>query len=304
MKSTLMTYYDYRSEPVPESLTYWRVSDEEIQERLMAIARANAQEVSVALVETGDAVSCVCIGDSSIPGREHVLLYPGLDIPGAGIAERAVIGKRVGEAFDTVVGVNPLVLQVEEIRRRYPAQINDDLVQGEYIDGVKTVADFACWYREQNEPERKRIAQMNIASFWMQEVEKKSQLLIDPEERLTWAMRHAKQRFDSLVAAGIDPCIPEEGFDFLTEEQALQQIADGLLLNFNLVVAVRGIADRKGIVLDEEWLEKRYQQIAASEAKSVEQVRAENDAESILERDYMNRVQEMLMAEAERFLEV
>ena len=51
------------------------------------------------------------------------------------------------------------------------------------LPGVSTEEDFARWYHEQHDEERRQKASYGIVSFWMQEMAKRSTFSIDEEER-------------------------------------------------------------------------------------------------------------------------
>lgn len=300
MRSTVTKLYDYRSEPVPEALTRWHIPDGEIRERLAVLSRAHARETAADTVEKGDGVRCVRTDGTG----GSVLLFPGRGLPGAAGAEQAVLGKRIGERFETAIGERALALEVAEIRRRCPAEINDDLIRLEKIEQVETLEDYARWYREENEPARKQQAAANIAIHWQQLLAERSSFAIDEAEQTVWAERNARRMYDSMLAAGKDPHIPDEGVTFLTAQQAIAKLADQYMPNYKYSLVIRALARQRGICLDSDYLERRYAQIAEFRKISLEQAKADAPAELLLDTDYSSKVYELLTAEAQPLLEV
>ena len=305
MRSKVTALFDYRGEPLSDSATRWRIPDTEIEEQLAALARAHAEALPAEIVETGDAVRCVCVGETSLPGRESVLLYPGRKLPGAEEAEGLVLGKRPGDTFAAAINGTALTLRVLEVLRCCcPPPGDDALVRLERLPGVETLEDYARWYREQNEPVRRKDAAESISAFWLRQIAEKSEYAIDEEEQRQWAENNARLAFRSQVAAGQNPCIPETGFELLTEEEALAQMADRYMSRFPAMLAVRCLVNQRGIVYGEELLGPRYEQIAEFLHCTPEEARSEIHPELIFDNAYMNKAAELLCEEAIPFLEV
>lgn len=304
MQSKVITLYDYRSDQVPEELTCWRVMDQEIEEQLASLAQAHAKIISVENVEIGDAVKCICMG-ADLQGRATILLYPGRSLPGAKEAEISVIGKKKNDVFATTINGTALTLQVQEILRRGgPLTIDDALVKLEQIEGVNTVMDYARWYRDQKEPDRRKEAAFQIGQFWFRRISRLSEFAIDQEEQKKWAKDNARLSFHSMVAAGENPCIPEEGFTLLTEEEAMEKMAERILPQFSTMVAARALAGERGIVFDKDGLEPKYQQIAAFLHCTLEEAKKEVSSELVSDGFYVDQAVKILCEEAETFLEV
>lgn len=304
MKSKVTKLYAYRSASLPAELGRWRIAEEEIQERLATLAASNSREEKADTVAAGDGVCCVCRGDVSLPNRGHVLLFPGRGLPGAKEAEEKAVGKKVGEQLETTIGSRALTLEIQEIRRRYPAAIDDALVCKAGIAGVHTLKEYAAWYRGEHEPERRRKAVGNIVRYWMELMGKNSVFAIDEEEQAAWAHETAKGMYAHMLAVGEDPHVPEEGVEFLTKEQAIARIAKRYLPYYQNGVLVRAIAESRGVHLDEDHIARRYAQIAEFRGVPLAQAKADVSEETLLDTDYANKVYELLSAEAEPLLEV
>lgn len=262
-KSKVVRLYDYHLSEIPEELKHWRVTDGEIQEKLEVMAARHIIFSPVEDVETGDSVRCVCIEGTSLKERVTVLLYPGRNL--ALQAETDVLGRKRGEAFHTTVGDTNLCLRVEEILRRCPPPtVTDELVRMEHIQGVDSIESYARWYREQNESSRQRGNCWKITAFWSREIAKKSEFAIDKAERDEYIHFWGRWQYDAQIQSGVDPRIPDEGTELLTEEQAIEKYAQEIYIGtFSMILAKRSLEDQKGIVFEEGDDVRRYEKLLA-----------------------------------------
>lgn len=262
MRSKVIKLYDYTQAEVPAKLRLWRVSEKEIDEELAALSRSHARENDVSEVQLGDSV--VCRGESAVPRwNKPVLLF----YPGHGLCEKviedALVGIKAGESKTVAASEGSAVLTVTRIIRREAHPIDDDLVKLEAIEGVESVADYRRWYREKTEKWNRDHDRGYLARHLLEEVIEKSEYEIDEAEELEWVTYCAEQarKFDEMQ--GIDPTIPEEGTEFLTEEQVQQKYIDKCRPRFRSVVACPAVAVLLS-GMDEETL---YQACAAEEQK-------------------------------------
>ncbi len=223
MKSTITKLYDYKQAVIPAELLNWHVPDEEIAAQLETLSHNHAYEMEPETVQTGDSVACRGESAAARWNRETLLLFPGRGLCDSAL-ENACLGARVGECRTVSTDEGEVTLTVKRILRRAAMPVGDQLVKAEGIDGVNTVAEYYDWYREQNEPERRRSAAMGIAGNLLYEIRMQSELSIDQEEKDAFVWDCANSYCQSLVKAGIDPTVPSEGTDFLTEEQAKQKM--------------------------------------------------------------------------------
>ncbi len=243
MKSKVTKLYDYTQAEIPAELRLWRVSEEKIDRQLDLISHSHAQERDVEEVQTGDSV--VCRGESTV-GRwnKPVLLF----YPGHGLCEKALeddlVGMKVGESRTVAASEGDVTLTVIRVVRREAYPIGDELVRLEAIEGVETVADYRRWYREATEARNRQDRQAHIAVHLIREITEKSEYEIDEAEEYEWAKKVADIEYDAAVARGIDPTIPEEGTEFLTEEQARQKYVEMCRPLFRNVLAYPATAER------------------------------------------------------------
>lgn len=236
MKSKITKAWDYRQCQLPEELLQWRITDQELAQQLEVLSHNHAFEADVDCVQTGDSVACR--GESAEPrwNRPLLLFYPGRGICDSAL-ENACVGAKLGETRTIRFGEAEIRLTVTRIVRRSHMPINDELIRAEGIDGVSTLAEYAAWYRAANEPTRRKNAAYRSAYYLTEQVAEHSEFSIDEAEKSHWIWGWVSRMYDALVEAGMDPTIPKEGFDFLTEEEAKQQMYDQQEPAFQFYVA-------------------------------------------------------------------
>ena len=273
MKSRVISYYDYRKLEIPEELTRWHISDEEIWKELEFQSGDHAVEKPAEdVVKNGDSVRCVCVKASKEEWKGRtVFLYPGRSLPGAEAAEAEILGKVSGESFCCGFGEVQTELLVQEILRMEKLPLGDELVKKLELPGVSTVEEYFCWYRKENNDERKTKAGYGIISYWLRESAAQSEFEIDEEEKRAWCLKRAKLQFDALLAAGIDTRIPTEGLEILTDEQAIDKIAKKEEDNFVTFLLFEYLCRLDGYVVTENVFEEDVAKIAAERGMSFEE---------------------------------
>lgn len=306
MNSKLTCCFNYQTLTIPEELRRWKIPAEEIEKELHSLAGDHASDQPVENeIRAEDSVRCQCVRctDPDWQGRT-VLLYPGRKLPGAEQAEAAVLGKKAGDCFSCTLGCAEMELKVLEALRRVEPEIGPELMWILNIPGVETVEDFFHWYHQQHDPERRQKAAFGIVGFWMKEATARSEFYIDPQEEKDWCLLRGKMMFQSLLAGGIDPRIPKEGFDILTDEQAIENLAKEQEPRFRPFLLYRYLCEKDGYqVTQEEYLEA-LKQAAAQQGLSLEEAKQKSDLSLYQEMKYQEHVFYALSGEAEKELEV
>lgn len=219
MKSKVIHMYDYRLADIPEELRRWRIGDEEIEAQLKVIAHKHAELLYPETVAPLDSVACS--GESNIPrwNRKALRFYPGRRLCDAAL-EEALLGARVGESRTVTLPEGTVTLTVTRIVRRRDLPVNDALVKLEKLEGVETVEAYFRWYRAQKEPERQESGAAKIALKLMRECVEHAEVSLDTQEQDAWLTKYVDNLYGMMLAAGMDPTVPEEGTVFLTEEEA------------------------------------------------------------------------------------
>lgn len=266
--SKVTKLFDYKNESVPVENTQWRVRENEIQERLSEIAERHKKLEETDQVEAGDGVYCTCVNGTNLNGRTVVLVYPGRQMPYAKEAEKALIGHRKGEVVSVVVHDTQLKVQIQRIMRIGLApEISDSLIESEGIENVHTIEEFKAWYRSAHEPENRENAIHYITMYWLDEMAKKSEFELDEEEQNAYAWERAKWQFDEEVADGMNPCIPDDGFELLSEEQVIQKYADEWYIpSYRIELVKKYLYEQYNILASSEDAEDRLYAILDAQA--------------------------------------
>lgn len=316
MSTKIIQLYDYHHSKVPEHLTRWRVSGEEIQQRLEEMAQRHKETVTAEIVDSGDGVRCICVEGTSLHGRDTVLLYPGRNLQGAECAETAALGKKQGDVFHALIHGESLCLKVVEIIRHCPTPpITDELVRAEGPDGIDSIEAFGRQYREENEARNRSQKLWQITSFWFREMVDKSQFSIDEAEQDAYVKKMARWQYDIQIMSGRNPCIPENGTDLLTEEQAIAQFYPMYEDTFRSEAIAKELYRKMGLKIEEEDVKSEYDRIMSlkgtGEARIYEamgdhstEVGQQQIMEQIRNRMETNAVIEQLQKEAVSSLEV
>ncbi len=284
MKSKLIKLYDYTQAEIPAELRLWRVSDQKIDEQMASLSLLHARELDAAEVQTGDSV--VCRGESAV-GRwnKSVLLF----YPGSGLCEKAIedglVGMKVGESRTVAAGEGDVKLTVTRIVRREAHPIDDELVRLENVEGVETLEEYRRWYREKTEKWNRDHDTAYLARHLLDEVEKNSEYEIDEAEETAWAEKNAEQMRRAEEANGIDPTIPEEGTDFLTEEQVREKYIRRIRPFFRTQFAHKAVA----LALSGQDEETLYREELAYQAEKYYHISVEELLERIKGSEEMMR---------------
>ena len=300
MKSKATQLADYRAIQIPDELLRGTVSEEEIDRQVETLTRSHAQEMDVDTVRDGDSVACRSESASENWSRPLLLVYPGQGMCQA--LEDACLGAALGEIRTASIDGAELKLTVTRIVRRSPAPADDALARAENIPGVETLTDYRRWYRETTMAERKRQAARQSVSYLSEQIVSQSAYDVDEAEQNEWAADQANRQYDAMVAAGIDPTIPVEGTEFLTEEQARAQMAEEMEAGFAVYLANIALLEQNGI--DPEQVYRESVGRLAAEAKMTVETLLERVGENRT-RDvaYLQKAAELLTAHVEKLME-
>ncbi len=301
MKSSVVKLFDYLCWDAPAELCRWRIADEEIQARLERLSRDKAYEFEADSVELFDSVSCLGASESPRWNR-RLLFYPGRKLCEEAL-ETALLGARRNESVSVETPEGKLTLTVQNIVRRRVVPVGDELVQLLGMEGVGTVEDYFRWYRAQNEPERRSNAKMYIAYQLLKKIAEQSEYCFDEDERREWLDDRMERYYNALLLAGVDPTVPSEGTDFLTEEEAKEKIKAGFEPQFKGAVACAHIVEKACGVSADAFCEEGLPQLAETYHMSAEAFVAANGRQACYDKLLQDKTLELLSAYTEVFLE-
>ena len=302
MKSRIVSAYDYKQAEIPAELGLWRVRDEEIAAKLETLSHDHAYETEPETVERFDSVACS--GESTISrwNRTSLRFYPGRRLCDAAI-EDALIGAKPGETRSVTTEEGDIALTVTRVIRRVNMPVSDELVQAENIEGVMTVADYERWYRDQNEPERRINATFRMAYHLIEAMMEKSEFAFDENEKHDFLAEQVDIIYDAMVQAGVDPTIPKEGFDFLTEEQAKANMIADFAPRFTEYVTCAHLVELLAGVDAEALCEETLPRLAAENNMTAEALLEGSGKSMCYGKILQDKALELLVPYVEQFLE-
>lgn len=147
MKGVVKTLCPLECLEIPQEYLDISVDPVQVEEEISHLSQRYAVEETGACVEAGDVVYCHA-AKTDYPDGRTLLLYTGVEMPRAEKAAKAVLGKKVGDAFSTQLGGKALTLTVEKIARFVPAEVNDALIASMGLEGVTTVEECRAFVTE------------------------------------------------------------------------------------------------------------------------------------------------------------
>lgn len=290
MEAKVKVLFDPALVVVPEEMTRWKVTDQQVEEQLERIGRLNAREVSADMAAAGDCVVCSCEA-GQLEGRT-VLLYPGLCVPGAEAAEQAALGRKVGETFEAELN-GTLTLTVQKVIHRMFRGVDDEAVQALGIDGVTTVEAYRTWYQKDAGEKNREQALKYIKFYILDTVAAKSEIEVNQAELDAWARPQVEQAYESMQVPGM-PLENRDEMMAMLKEQCIQ--------GFRRDQVSRALCGAQGFVYTPDMFEAQVAEMAA-QMPGMEEMLEEyrtmfvNDA-------YMMKTMELLDAQARGCLEV
>ena len=275
----------------------WHADDADIENQLHVLANSFAEKLNADTVQKGDSVLLVCT-EGTLSDRD-VLLFPGTEMQKD--AENAVLGSKIGEIISVKINNAEQTLTVKKIVRNAVAEINDELIKKAGIDGVSTVDEYRTWYCAEKENENREQAQKQISGFIFDEIVKNSDYDIDAEELSAWADEMAKAEFEDMLAMGEDPRIPDEGFDFLTDEEAVEKIKTEIEPQFNMKLVCEEFCKVNNIPLAWDDVKDEFYQMVNPDEISAEEL--EMYKQSFMENIAVAKVFDALYSMAADYLE-
>ena len=253
-------------------------------------------------MQAGDSVACRGESAAARWNRPVLLFYPGRELCAPEL-ENACVGAGLGERRTVTAKEGDVSLTVERIVRRSNMPVDDRLVQAENLPGVETVAGYYRWYRAANEPERRKQAAASAARFLLREIQAHSVLCLDQEEKDEFLWGLVNTLYRSMVESGEDPTVPEEGFEFLTEEEAKAKMyreREGL---FSKYVVHAYMAETLSGQTVEEICREGVEKFAAEQGMTPEYIWENSSLTTIRWKFVSDRAVELLGNYAEKYLE-
>lgn len=235
MNAVVKKLCDIESIDIPAEMLSVCVDEQEVQRDLKRLGLRYAAESEAEIAEAGDTVCCRADAESYPDGRV-ILLYTAAVLPGAEEAEKAAVGKRLGESFDTALAGRAVHLTVEKILRRTPAEVNDALVASIGIEGVSTVEEYQAYAREKRAADQRLEKSKEITRYLADKMTTESEFEFDAAE--------LEKKIDEEIELYIAD-YGEESLD-MTQEEMRAAIADQMRQGW----VAKAFCETRGVEID------------------------------------------------------
>ena len=257
--------YDIDSVVIPAELLDIHVDEQNVEMGMRQLAMRYATECPAEVIEKGDVVYALPDKESYADGRV-ILIFTGIDMPGAEIASQDVLGAKVGDAVSTELYAQQVTLVVQKIVRRVPAPIDDQLAIRMGIVGVTTVEECRSYLREKALADIRLENSKEIAHIYVDALHKNSTYEYDEAE----AKAYIDSVYDEVAAE-----YASYGME-LSEEQLRQDILEQKKQEW----MIRAFCEDHGLEVDTSEVESEAEQMMEMMALMGEDV---SDREKYLE---------------------
>lgn len=181
MKGLVTKLCDVDSIAIPAEMLSVHVDDAQVAQEISRLSLRYAKESPAETAQEGDLVCCRAEKGGYADGR-RILLYPGVQLPGAEQAAKAALGAHVGDPLETTLCGSAVSLTVEKILRRTPVEVNDALIASIGIEGVTTVAQYRTYLHDKMLSDLRMERSKDITRFLMDRMIADSDYLYDEAE--------------------------------------------------------------------------------------------------------------------------
>lgn len=246
MNGSVSRLCDIDSIVIPEDMLDVKVDEARIEEEIKALSLRYANESQADKVQKGDVVYCEA-DKASFPDGRTIILYTGMNVPGAEKTSEAAVGMNSGESFETeLVGKN-VQLTVNKIVRRTPAEVTDELVAGIGIEGVATIDDYRAYLIQKAEDDQKMENSKMLIMYYIDQMVNGSEYDYDETEMEDYVKSVLEEHKDEFI----DPMDNEMPLDDM-KASVIAQKKQGWM--------TRAFCESKGININEEELKEQIAQ--------------------------------------------
>lgn len=202
MNGVVSNLYDIDSIVIPEELLKVTIDEQRVEGEVQALSRRYAKESQADQVQKGDLVYCQA-DQASYPDGRTILIYTGMQMPGAEQAEASVVGKKAGDVVQTALASKSVTLTIQKIMRRTPVVVNDALVAGIGIEGVDTVEAYKAYIRTKMTEEQQMENSKEVIHYIMDQMIDKSTYIYDEKEMEAYIQSMSAQYARECEEAGV-----------------------------------------------------------------------------------------------------
>ena len=243
MNGVVSNLYDIDSIVIPEELLKTSVDEQRVENEVQALSVRYAKEVVADDVSKGDLVYCQA-DKASYPDGRTILIYTGMDIPGAEKAAATVVGKKVNDTFASVLLDKQVTLTVKKIIHRIPVAVNDTLIANMGIEGVTSVENYKAYIRAKIMEDQKLENSKAIIHYIMDQMVEHSAYIYDEKEM--------EAHVNNMMAqyAQYEAEMPEDDI-----EESPEDIKESIIYQAKQYWMAKAFCEQKGITIDENDVE-------------------------------------------------
>lgn len=195
-----------------------------VESDLRRLSARYARMTEADRVTVGDIAHLRAEGGPLADGRE-VLLFTGMEMPGAEAAVSVVVGKAIGDSFDTEIFGEGVRLTVTGSVHPIPAEINDELIASIGIEGVTTFSAYRDYVSKKMLAEMRFEKAKEATYYIVGEMMKRSTFTYDGDELDAYVKDNKDALLGEYLAAGMEEPSLEELRDAILEKQKQSWLA-------------------------------------------------------------------------------
>lgn len=241
MNGVVSNLYDIDSIVIPEELLKADIDEQKVDAEVQLLSKRYAKEEQVDKAAAGDRVYCRA-DNKSYPDGRAILLFTGMDVPGAEKAEKAVIGKKSGDTVSTVLADKNVTLTIWKIVRRTPVEVNDALIAGMGIENVKTIEDYKAYIRARMAADQAMENEKEVIRYVMDKMIANSTYIYDEKEMEAYVQKTAEQYKKECEAIG--------------EPVEMEEMMQGIVEQCKQYWMAKAFCESKGIAVDLSSIEE------------------------------------------------
>lgn len=225
MNGVVSSLYDIDSIVIPEDMLQVCIDEQRVEDDVRSLSMRFAKESPADFVEKGDLAYCQA-DKESYPDQRTVLIYTGLELPGAEEAKAAVTGKKAGDSVSCKLAGKDVTLTVEKILRRTPVEVDDALIAGMGIEGVSTVADYKTHVRERLTADQEMENSKMAVAFYIRTMTEKSTYTYDEAEmeaHVQSVMAQYVKEAEEVTGETVDEAEVRDGIIYQSEQMWLAE---------------------------------------------------------------------------------
>lgn len=238
MNGVVSKLYDIDSIVIPEELLNVSIDEQRIDDEVKQLALRYAKEEQVDTVSRGDLV-CAKADLKSYPDERSILIYTGLQIPGAETAADALIGKHPGEKIETELNGKNVMLMIEKIVRRIRVAVTDRLAADMGLEGVSDLESYKTYLRDKMTADQQMEKSKEITRYILEQMVDKSTFEYDEAEMENYVREELKKYRLEMAQYGDEMGdVPED------------EIKKGIVSQEKQTWMVKAFCESKGIEVD------------------------------------------------------